>query len=148
MLSNKRFSHLTPSKDLNIEGCDVNRPRVILTSFQWCTTATDKIDIEVKEESANDKATTNRKLCMCQCIEWCCSTQRWRQECPTGGLKYGFQGTIDAENLRKNSFFDFIFTYLNRVEVHSVNDWFTMCAVNVKWKTKLIEIILKCCLEY
>ena len=22
-----------------------------------------------------------------------------------GGLKYGFQGTIDAENLRKNSFF-------------------------------------------
>ena len=24
----------------------------------------------------------------------------------------------------------FIFTYLNRVEIHSVYDWFTMCPVN------------------
>ena len=40
-----------------------------------------------------------------------CQIQGWRQEfsdggltLPTRGLEYGFQGTINAKNLRKNRF--------------------------------------------
>ena len=31
--------------------------------------------------------------------------QGWYQKFSDGGLKYGFQGTITAKNLRKNSFY-------------------------------------------